>query len=87
MIGTDGDVTPEEEATLRSHKDGEFFRIARKALGQNWRYNAMRITKCDVNHLQFHQGVMAGLEAAYNILNAIVLKEELKAKAKKPGLL
>lgn len=75
MIGSDGFLTEAEKEVLRANKGAEFFRIARKAIGQQWRYSASRITKINRDELERAQGMLAGLECAYNVLMAVVMED------------
>ncbi len=81
MIGEDGALTDSERQTFALNRDSEFFRIARKAIGQQWRYTASRLTKATPDTLQREQGVLAGLEAAYNVLGMVAATELPKTKS------
>lgn len=83
MIGEDGKITEEERHLLKEYKNSDFMRIARKAIGQQWRFTASSLMRCDKDSLQFHQGVMAGLNNAYNTLLAVMdvqVEEGLKER-------
>lgn len=71
MIGTDGPVTQEERETLRTQKNSEVFRIARKIISNEFNIRSARFGSQkyeNANEIFTAQGVLQGLLAAYNLI-------------------